>query len=111
MLGACELIRSGAAFFHDMFYKLEWIERAVRDSGLKANLSFGVSALPGLGSYREYAAYAETEALRRRDVYKRQQIFLAVVRPPTTHTSGRTYWAAWRESSSSNSRDVYKRQG
>ena len=66
MLGACELIRSGAASFNDMFYKLEWIERAVRDSGLKANLSFGVSALPGLGSYREYAAYAETEALRRR---------------------------------------------
>ena len=66
MPGACELIRSGAASFNDMFYKLEWIERAVRDSGLKANLSFGVSALPGLGSYREYAAYAETEALRRR---------------------------------------------
>ena len=61
MLGACELIRSGAASFNDMFYKLEWIERAVRDSGLKANLSFGVSALPGLGSYREYAAYAERQ--------------------------------------------------
>lgn len=66
LLGACDLIRGGAASFSDMFYKLPSIEQAVRDSGLKANLSFGVSALPGLDSYREYDAYRETEALRRR---------------------------------------------
>ncbi len=66
MLGACELIRSGVASFTDMFYTLPQIERAVRDSGLKASLCFGTTALPGLSGYREYVAYQETEGLRRR---------------------------------------------
>lgn len=54
------------ASFTDMFYTLPQIERAVRDSGLKANLCFGTTALPGLSGYREYVAYQETEGLRRR---------------------------------------------
>ena len=50
MLGACELIRSGAASFNDMFYKLEWIE-----TGCPGQRPQGQSQLWRIGTAGDWA--------------------------------------------------------
>lgn len=56
MLGAAELLRSGAVSITDMYMKVPGIVRAVRESGLKANLSCSCTAFAG-ETYRETEGY------------------------------------------------------
>ncbi|MEW6328788.1 MAG: amidohydrolase, partial [Candidatus Micrarchaeota archaeon] len=42
MLGCAEMIRSGATSFADMYFFMDEAARAVRDSGMRASLSYGM---------------------------------------------------------------------
>ena len=62
MLGAMELIKSGAVSFTDMYFNILDIARAVKDSGLKANICHGVS-VNGDTRYKDLKGYRDTESL------------------------------------------------
>ena len=64
LLGVCELIRGGAVSVTDMFLHLDDVERAVRESGLKANLTYGLTAAPDGRPFEEMDGVRETLALR-----------------------------------------------
>lgn len=64
MLGAIELIKSGAVSFTDMYFNIEHIARAIKDSGMKANISHGVSSSGELVHYKDLQGFKDTDRLR-----------------------------------------------
>jgi len=63
LLGAMELIKSGAVSFSDMYFHIDEIVRATKDSGLKANISHGISATEELKSYQNVNGFRDTDRL------------------------------------------------
>ena len=53
LLGAAEMIKSGVVSFTEMYFDIEDIVMAVNESGLKGNISHGMSFNPRLPSLRE----------------------------------------------------------
>lgn len=60
MHGAIEMIKSGVVSFSDMYFFIEDITKAVRDSGLKANISHGISSFSEDDKYRDLKGYIDT---------------------------------------------------
>lgn len=58
LLGVAEMLASGAVSFTDMYFKVSAVARAVSESGIKANLSYGTSA-----GGKSDAAVADTPSL------------------------------------------------
>ena len=58
-LGIAEMIKSGAVSFTDMYLKLGGIGKAVNETGIKANLSYGAMAF-GDEKFTDTDAYSET---------------------------------------------------
>lgn len=64
--GAIEMIRSGVVSFTDMYFFIEDIARAVEESGLKANLSHGISWDSNIPKLKGLQGYKDTEKLRKK---------------------------------------------
>lgn len=60
LLGAVEMIKSGVVSFSDMYFEIEDIIRGVRESGLKANISHGISSFNENDNYIEEKGYRDT---------------------------------------------------
>ena len=58
-LGIAEMIKSGAVSFTDMYMRIGGVGRAVKETGIKANVSFGAVAF-GEEKWAQTAAYKET---------------------------------------------------
>lgn len=63
MLGAAEMIRSGVASFTEMYFDIEDIIRAVNESGLKGNISHGMSSNPKIQCLKDLKGYKDTERM------------------------------------------------
>ena len=63
LLGIAEMIKSGVVSFNDMYFNLEGISKAVFESGIKANLSYGYADIEGRKDYFNGPAYKETKVL------------------------------------------------
>lgn len=59
-LGAIELIKSGVVSFTDMYFHIEDVIRGVSESGLKANISHGISAFAEMENYRDIKGFKDT---------------------------------------------------
>jgi 5-methylthioadenosine/S-adenosylhomocysteine deaminase len=57
LLGIAEMLASGTVSFSDMYLLTPGIARAVRESGIKANLSHGYSTAPGSKDFTDSRAY------------------------------------------------------
>ena len=66
LLGCLEMIRSGTTCFSDMYFHMEEVARAVRESGLRASLSYGIIEL-GDPERRKAELKKAVELLRERD--------------------------------------------
>lgn len=62
-LGAIELIKSGVVSFTDMYFHIEDIIKGIRESGLKANISHGISAFSEMDNYRDIKGFKDTRRL------------------------------------------------
>lgn len=62
LLGIAEMVASGVTSFSDMYFFCDDIIRAVRDAGISANISKGVTSFDG-GSFYESGDYQKTRAL------------------------------------------------
>lgn len=62
MLAAAEMLRFGTVSFTDMYYMGEEVARAVLESGIKCNFSWGVSCFND-SDYFDLRAYKETQTL------------------------------------------------
>ncbi|NMA49497.1 MAG: amidohydrolase [Tissierellia bacterium] len=63
LLGAMEMIRSGVVSYTDMYFNIEDIVLATKESGLKANISHGTSANPNIQNFKELVAYKDTQRM------------------------------------------------
>ncbi len=63
LLGAMEMIKSGVVSYSDMYFNIEDIIRASKDSGLKANISHGTSSNPNNPNFKDSIAYKDTERM------------------------------------------------
>ena len=63
LLGAMEMIKSGVVSFTDMYFNIEDIIMAVKESGLKANISHGTTYNHKMPNYKDLNAYKDTERL------------------------------------------------
>lgn len=61
--GAMELIKSGVVSFTDMYFYIEDIAQAVKESGLKANICHGTVIKEGYNSFKDLQGFKETRAL------------------------------------------------
>ncbi|MCK5811421.1 MAG: amidohydrolase [Clostridiales bacterium] len=55
MLGIAEMIKSGTTCFLDMYYEMDVVAKAVLDSGMRANLSYGLMTCNQWQKGHEYA--------------------------------------------------------
>lgn len=55
MLGIAEMIKSGTTCFLDMYYEMDVVAKAVIESGMRANLSYGLMTCNQWQRGREYA--------------------------------------------------------
>jgi 5-methylthioadenosine/S-adenosylhomocysteine deaminase len=63
LLGIAEMLASGTVSFSDMYLLTPGIARAVRESGIKANLSHGYSTAPKSKGFSDSKAYEGTRFL------------------------------------------------
>ncbi|EJO5347377.1 amidohydrolase [Clostridium botulinum] len=63
LLGISEMIKSGVVAFNDMYFNLEGIVKAVYETGIKANLSYGYVDFEEKQDYFKDNAYKETKML------------------------------------------------
>ncbi|MGO5064609.1 MULTISPECIES: amidohydrolase [unclassified Clostridium] len=63
LLGISEMIKSGVVSFNDMYFNLEGILKAVYETGIKANLSYGYVDTPENQDYFKGNAYKQTKML------------------------------------------------
>lgn len=63
MLGALEMIKSGVVSFTDMYFTLDAIIQAVKETGLKANLSHGLSGSHTQHSFDQLTGVLDTKRL------------------------------------------------
>jgi 5-methylthioadenosine/S-adenosylhomocysteine deaminase len=63
LLGAAEMIKSGVVSFTEMYFDIEDIIRAVNESGLKGNISHGMSFNPRMPSLRDLKGCKDTERM------------------------------------------------
>lgn len=61
LLGIAEMLASGCVSFSDMYMREKGIIRAVRETGIKANLCYGTTAFKGEERFEETDALRETE--------------------------------------------------
>ncbi len=61
LLGAMEMIKSGVVSYTDMYFYIEDIVLATKESGLKANISHGTSANPNIKNFKDSIAYKDTQ--------------------------------------------------
>lgn len=64
MLGIAEMLRGGTVSFTDMYMRIQGVFRAVMETGIKANLSNGLTG-DDTTVLKETAWYRETEQMRR----------------------------------------------
>ncbi|MGO1470505.1 MAG: amidohydrolase [Tissierella sp.] len=67
-LGAIELIKSGVVSFTDMYLNIENIITGIKESGLKGNISHGISAFTEFKDYKEIKGFKDT--IRLYEKYK-----------------------------------------
>lgn len=63
LLGAMEMIKSGVVSYTDMYFYIEDIILATKESGLKANISHGTTANDNLKDFKDYIAYQDTHRM------------------------------------------------
>ncbi len=63
LLGIAEMIKSGVVSFTDMYFEIEMMAQAVSESGIKVNLSHGLSYNSKKPSIFELQGYKDTERL------------------------------------------------
>lgn len=63
MLGAMEMIKSGVVSYTDMYFNIEDIILATRESGLKANISHGTSLNSNIPNFKDSTAYKDTQKM------------------------------------------------
>lgn len=63
LLGAMEMIKSGVVSYTDMYFHIEDIIKATKESGLKANISHGTSANPSIANFKDLIAYKDTQRM------------------------------------------------
>ena len=63
LLGAMEMIKSGIVSYSDMYFNIEDIIQATKESGLKANISHGTSLNPNNPNFKDSIAYKDTDRM------------------------------------------------
>lgn len=63
LLGAMEMIKSGIVSYTDMYFNIEDIFLATKESGLKANISHGTSLNPNNPNFKDSIAYRDTQRM------------------------------------------------
>ena len=63
LLGIAEMVKSGVVSFTDMYFEIEMMAQAVSESGIKVNLSHGLSYNSKKPSIFELQGYKDTERL------------------------------------------------
>jgi 5-methylthioadenosine/S-adenosylhomocysteine deaminase len=63
MLGAMEMIKSGVVSYTDMYFNIEDIVLATKESGLKANISHGTSGSGEVLKFKDSASYKDTQRM------------------------------------------------
>lgn len=77
LLGIAEMIKSGVVSFTDMYFELEHMARAASESGIKINLSHGLSFNSKKPSIFELQGYKDTErmlGIAKNDITNRLRI-------------------------------------
>lgn len=62
-LGAIEMIKSGVTSFTDMYFFIDHIIEAVRESGLKANIGHGIAADDNIPNLKDLQGFKDTDRL------------------------------------------------